>query len=350
MIRIIFLAFVLQIVLGTALTAQTDTAPDLRFATTVQRVGQGQWDIRADLGEIPVAPSVQITLSVSNPTNEDVHLGNTFSGCKCLKATLSADTIKANSVEEIRLTLSGDKEKREATRWVVLTISPKDLPERNTRIHLKYSVAGVLLFSQNSAAFAIPENAKNLEFRVPILFTPPVKPEELRAYGEGGLHGLEGVVVRNGDGHELKFSIEKDAVGEGVAGWLVIAHPQTSQADKISCTIDVQKNLECTPSTLQFKWSDEDRVWIAHALVRALPDAKSKSTLTSSSDVRVVARADNAEIECKVTQLKHGIARVEVRATFEEGKAINSQSEKLVWFVNYQGAEFRDSCKFVLRK
>lgn len=328
-----------------------EPAPELRVDATAQAAGAGQWDIRADLGEVPAVPVVQIVLSVKNPTDEDLVLGNTFSGCKCLKATLSREVIKPNKTEEIKLTLTVDKQKRELSRWVLLTLAPNEAPDRNTRIHIKYRVAGMLLFSQDSAAFEFPEGGKQMNLQVPIMFTPPIEPRDIVVYGKGALSGLKGEIESKGSVFHASFNVESKMVGSGVSGWLVVENPKTGQSDTINCIIDLRKRLECVPTVLQFRWSEEQNIWIANALIRVTADEEAKPQLVSSSEMRVIARADNAKIDCKVKQLKNGVARVELRSEFDMNKLSNERDlKKITWFIDYDGNEYRDSNRFVLTR
>lgn len=333
----ILLAFFQTLAFGQK-TQDEPYAFDLRYHANYTPADQGVSEVRIDLGEIPAQGTGRVVIVARNTSQKSVNLGDTFSGCKCLKVTLSKPQMEPGEECEIELIFNVQVEPVELRRLTTTLLFPTSAPEAATRIALSYRLAGMLAFNQRTASLRVEDGTESKEFNLPITISHPIREDQIEIFCNGALKKAKSAIIREGGRTYVNVTVSpKDLEAQLATGSIKIASRDKSRADEINCFIEKVPPLTITPKTLRFRWNETIRQWESEAMVQvALRNANPGRTI-SDKEIRVKVSAENISIETESKPIRDGLTRVYVRIPGKE--TINSQT-RLDWEVRLGGKIF----------
>lgn len=291
-----------------------------RECELVQNPG-GYYRVLCDAGSLPLGSTGSIRIVVHNSFDRDVELGNVFSGCSCIRTTLSETVLKKGHDVTVDLILSTPAKSKALEQIAPITIAPsKEAMANGVQILVKYHIQGLVAFKDQRAAIsAAPEDAM-LTFRLPILVSNPTKVNEVIVKKAKALETLKTKIVSEGDACFLECAIPTSHIGNlGMTGELTIANPKNGIEDSILCTLILAPPVTIAPNPVSLTWSDEDNALLGSAFVQIAATKPTDDTprprLAGSDQITATAKIAGAKVVCTSNTLGKGIARLKFRVT-----------------------------------
>ena len=254
--------------------------------------------IVADLGELPTSEQGTVTLEILNSTSTPIPISEVTIGCRCASARVNAKKILPGQsiVLEVDLETQSKPLGKNSHVAHVVKFDSGVGPELDTEIVLRYSLRGVLAFSTTRVVWEMDRKKKHQTIHVPIAFSAPVIPHEIKF---SFLPAREGLTANFGYINEqpiIAIEFEPDLIAESnwtttLTAWTLISESEkrgskrkiartdgpkgTRIEDEVVISLCDVPEFEITPRTLQFRLVKDQ--WIATCLIRDRQATEGKS-------------------------------------------------------------------------
>ncbi len=208
----------------------------------------------AHLGDLESDKKIDFELIVTNRTKKPIEFTKFSVACSCLKATTQGDKIPEDGELKITGTLKTPSDARIANASTALFLET-DAGKRVT-IRLDYKLTGLLSFVSPSAMFRSIEGNPNRSFRIPIIASSPVLPENIVVSLSSELSHLKAKIVSDQKDVFVECTLKSDV---SAAGTVTITDSVTKRSAFIPCVIDREPAITVSPSILYFLPSKEKK-------------------------------------------------------------------------------------------
>lgn len=314
----------------------------------VQTFG-GYYRIEAELPKLKLGSKARVTLNVHNAVGKDIEFGTLFSGCSCLKTTLSSTQLPANGTLQIVLELKVPAKARALEQVVPLNIMKSKDDKNDVSVLIKYHFDEISVFADSELAKFASEKSEKLTFRERLIVSNGIKASELKLLPSDQLKDVKlALESKDGDYFVVGEIATKNIGKQGTLGELFLERDGHGVQDSLLVSLLVEPTLSIVPDPITLLWDDNEKMFRASILVRH-NNADVPQRLSSNSDVVVNATCENATVNCKSRKLGAGFAKVSIelvpKVTPDEFRMIENK-EGLLLHVKVGGESFQTKCRF----
>ncbi len=315
---------------------------------TISRNLGGYWRIASEIGDLPAGKRGKVVLKLVNTTNDDLYLGNTYSGCACASLVLSNEKVAAGGSVYATLTLTTPKNARVPEQSFSFVIGKGDQSGGAIAV-VRYTLRGLITFRETTATYICRQEKGDFSFRIPLVVSDPnVDINDLSITGIGGFKESKTKIVKHVETLLAECTVPAESVDNvGLSGEFQLNSPQLAEPQTILCTVLRPAEVEIVPSILRLKWDEESKGFIANAILRvdaeyleSLASEEARKKLTDPVSVRL--SYPNAKLHLRKHEIKKGVYRISIVAKPDlklEDSLLNSRKEELIWFVSVLGKE-----------
>lgn len=331
---VITLSVQTAVVFGDAPTqfASTDA---IKVEGTIYDFLEGNLRADVDLGSLRSGEAAPFVVRIHNKSSTALPFEKILANCSCIKATALGNVIPASGHLDIELTLNVPARSSKTTidQSIILEDSSKAVVE----VIVHYELEGLLCFRDKAVLVNIAETEQECTFRVPILFSLPIVPEDISVTHIGKLTDLVASIGSSNGQHYLECTIAMEhAKPYGASGEICITDSKTGRSDSVPCVIELEKNLAISPNVIRFKFKQVDNsneeVYQASAIIRI---NASKLTFPRNDrsqpehEVLINCTPDHGIISIQKKRIAAGIYRViiECRKSMVETADISNPDE-----------------------
>jgi hypothetical protein len=288
-----------------------------------------------DLGNVETGAKIQIVTTIENKSVSDIAINKISVECSCTSVETSAATIKAG--ESVELTVLLAVQKRGTSRNFKSVIL-KQSEDQQIELRFGYDVAGACFFAEKSLSVRAPLTGKKVEFRIPVVVTPPVNPAKVLMHGTGDFENIKTSIGHDASATFIQCELEiPESDSFSLGGLIVMENPLGGEPESISCFVSRENRIVISPGTVRFVRRN-DR-YEAAAIIRLNKELLPKDA--TQSMLHVGAKLEGIKLAISQKDLSPGIARVQL--AFSEKDALGKDAKKIPlpsqieWQVSWDG-------------
>lgn len=301
-----------------------------------------------ELGDLPAGDKAEVVLEIKNSSVSEFVIKEARASCSCVDIRTSEAKIGAGKSVMLKAGVKLPKINRETSQQQLITLVGNN--EGNAiQIILQYRVTGLCCFKEPQLYKTVPPGAREIELKMPVLFSIPVGVKDLSVVGTGDFVGMKAVLAQESDGVFFKCIVSlpsKD--GFILNGQFQLKSKSADIVDEIQCFVGQQQKASVLPSLVHFYRDGKE--WKATAIVRINKDSLSKELSSPNLSVGCVFGA--LAVATNVEAISRGIVRVRLTVKdsdiFKEGQFMFQPTDQLQWQIGWEGdiGEVRTAARF----
>ncbi|MFO1066792.1 MAG: hypothetical protein U0892_23280 [Pirellulales bacterium] len=300
-----------------------DENSDFRIEKSLElkRNSGGAIEFLFDLEKLPAGKQGLIVLNLVNTTDEEFAFSSIASGCGCLKVRALGDRIPARGKLEVEARIKTPTSVRDLFQRTGFFL--KHAPGVGVTVHLQYTLSGALAFPEKLHLTAAALDSENHTFLVPILFSDPVRKENLAIEGIDGLQLTRSQCVEKDGNDYIACTVKLEGLGKGPTnGTLRVLDRVTGREAAVRVMIDSPNLVSVAPAVIRTRLvaspgQKDGSAFTGALIVRVHPDVIDMET----GDVAIKLSSSLADFRYESTRVSKGVYRLKVFfATAEDSR------------------------------
>jgi len=247
----------------------------LEVVLSVPSVGQRTtFSGLGDLGPLLQGKEYEVVLTLVNPHAEPIAIGQIRTSCACLRAVLEQKLILPKGTVQARLTLKvPHDDSTNSFGAALLCYRQDDLTSPIIDIRLTGLIEGNLGLPGGQRLLKV--GSKPLEVRIPVIYSAPVKPENLEIRTSESLKDCHAIVVEADQRVHIEFIASPAFLSPGgTRGTVTVKDSITGASSEIELLLVRQEVFVVAPSIVRFRRSNNqsDRL-TANTILQFIPTA-----------------------------------------------------------------------------
>lgn len=279
----------------------------------------GGYNLIANLGPLPAGATGTIHINLVNTQELAFPIKELEAGCRCASVEFDAKVIESGSRASLRITLSTPVRQKRATVTNLLVLVSSEDPKKNINLGLRYSLSGLMCFTENPYLQEVDPALENQTLMVPFLITHPVQADDVDFAVVPESREIHVSLAQEGGAHFAKIVFNPTFVGNDSQTFTIVARDQSRELrDEIPLLLRRRKQIELTPRTLRFH-EDKERMKSV-CLIRLCPPKNAVETAVTGPNLAmsIEAATGTQSLHIESKQLGNGIYRVYISASKEQ--------------------------------
>lgn len=227
---------------------------DLRVPVVLEKeLGAQRYRADVDLGTLPSGTKGRIVLVISNPTPYEIRFSETTGFCACTGIKASSMVIAPHGQITVEVLLKVHLLANEPEGMISFMFRDSDM-QTEIRVMARHRISGLLQFHDTAVSLRVPYGESTGQVRMPLLFTEPVRLENLRIEPSDALRDVVFGIEGDGQSPHRAYVVANISVqglaGGDFAGELTIRDPVTGRRSVAMIAAVKGQPLDVRPPTV----------------------------------------------------------------------------------------------------
>ncbi len=332
---------------------KAEIVSSIELSVTPESFG-GQYRAVVDAGALTLGSEHNVTLTIHNPTNEDMKFDEIVPSCSCLNVRVDSTVLPASGSIQLSFKAPVPSSMRETNaNWRISLNGKSSGRPRNLYVLVQYQVAGMLQFMDPRSVLELSALVDKRTFEIPLLVTEPVAIENLEVLMPDELSGVEGKFIDSNGKVSLRLEVVSSKIERSYSsGRVGVIDTKTSKHAEIVVVLRKRDSVRVLPTTLRLlpeeDAGDGSRCFTAFIEFDVPSPSRADDSPAPTRSMMVDAAIHESPIALNITKVSDGFIKVRGKLTDKQIESLKTKDpDEVKW--NFRALNLNSTLKSRVR-